>query len=126
MAEKYYNDGYKYTEIAKANNLDDVNQLISGQVLDIPKLETVASASPSEGPTVSPSETPAPTQVSQGNPTWGPVITANTYTVQEGDWLSKIADRAYGDPMAYQKLAQANNIANPDLIEPGMVLTIPR
>lgn len=135
VAEKYYNDGYKYTEIAKANNLEDVNQLTAGQVLDIPKLEAVASASPSVSPSETPTETPSesplvvpsetPTRVSQGNTTWGPVITTNTYTVQEGDWLSKIADRAYGDPMAYQKLAQANNIANPDLIEPGMVLTIP-
>ncbi len=57
---------------------------------------------------------------------WGPPITSDKYTVVAGDWLSKIAGRAYGDIMAYDRIAKANNIQNPDLIEVGMVLTIPR
>ena len=57
---------------------------------------------------------------------WGPKIEGNTYTVQEDDWLSKIAGRAYGDIFTFDKIAAANNLSNPDLIEPGMVLTIPR
>lgn len=102
IAEKYYNDGYKYTEVVKANNLQNPDLIDSGQVLEIPKVEIVEDSE------------------------WGPKITGTTYEVLEGDWLSKIAGRAYGDIYAYDKIAKANNIQNPDLIEPGMVLTIPR
>jgi 5'-nucleotidase len=57
---------------------------------------------------------------------WGDKITGTSYTVQAGDWLSKIAGRAYGDVMAYQKIAEANKITNPDTIEVGTVLQLPR
>ena len=128
IADKYYKDGFKFTEIAKANNLSNVDQIEVGQVLEIPKLETeLAEAS------VLPSASPQPeaqepeTATGGGNTTiWGPKIEGDSYTVVEGDWLSTIAARAYGDIMAYQKLAEANNISNPDLILPGQVLKIPR
>jgi hypothetical protein len=56
--------------------------------------------------------------------------------VQEGDWLSSIAETAYGDPMLYQAIASATNliaqsdssyatIDNPDLIELGWKLCVP-
>ena len=62
-----------------------------------------------------------------GNTTvWGEKIAGDTYTVTDGDWLSTIAARAYGDVYAYQKIAVANNISNPDLILPGQVLKLPR
>lgn len=108
IAEKYYQDGYRYTEIAKANNLTNPDALEIGQILNIPKPADSASAA---------------TQVETA---WGPAITADTYTVVEGDWLSKIAGRAYGDILSFNKIAQANNIQNPDLIFPGMILKIPR
>ena len=47
------------------------------------------------------------------------------YTVQRGDTLSKIAKEFYGKPGDYMRIAQANNIANPDLIHPGQDLLIP-
>ena len=56
------------------------------------------------------------------------------YTVQAGDWLSKIADKYYGNVFAFAAIVNANNartddgytdIADPDLIEPGWVLCIP-
>jgi len=56
------------------------------------------------------------------------------YTVQAGDWLSKIAEKYYGDPLAFDRIVAANNtqssddypdIANPDLIEPGLLLCLP-
>lgn len=146
IAEKYYKDGFYYTEIATANNLVNVDSITEGQVLEIPKVEIIASPSPeataspepsptaeaSVEPTAEPSVEPsmqpqadtiAPTETAQ----YGPVITGNTYTVVEGDWLSTIAARAYGgDIQAYTKIAEANNITNPDYILPGMVLTIPR
>lgn len=50
-----------------------------------------------------------------------------TYTVKKGDSLSKIAKAQYGDAKQWRKIYEANKgmIANPDLIQPGWVLTIP-
>ncbi|ALW88442.1 BON domain-containing protein [Deinococcus actinosclerus] len=47
------------------------------------------------------------------------------YVVKPGDSLSAIAERYYGDPMQYKKIAHYNNISNPDLIHPGDRLRIP-
>jgi LysM repeat protein len=50
---------------------------------------------------------------------------ARTYTVESGDTLWAISERFYGDGNKYQIIADASGIANPDLIQPGQVLTIP-
>ncbi len=151
IAENYYKDGSKFEEIAKANNMTDVNAIVVGQVIVIPKLEqseamALPTSSPTESPTPSasaeptsaPSAIPSPTSSSNqnapvdlatggsNNTIWGSKIEGTTYTVQEGDWLSTIAARAYGDIFAYTKIAAANNISNPDYIVPGMVLKIQR
>src|SRR5688572_30342464 len=58
------------------------------------------------------------------------------YTVQAGDWLSKLAEKYYGDPLAFPAIVEATNaraaedssfvvITNPDLIEVGQKLWIP-
>src|SRR5512147_1611198 len=58
------------------------------------------------------------------------------YSVQADDWLSKLADKFYGDVLAYPAIFDATNavaksdssyatIANADLIEPGWKLCIP-
>jgi para-nitrobenzyl esterase len=58
------------------------------------------------------------------------------YTVQAGDWLSKLAEKYYGDPLAFPVIVEATNtkaaedssfgvIDNPDLIEVGQKLWIP-
>ena len=58
------------------------------------------------------------------------------YVVQADDWLSKLADKYFGDMMAYPAIVEATNaaaqddgsyatIANPDLIEVGWQLCIP-
>ncbi|POY34972.1 peptidoglycan-binding protein [Solitalea longa] len=50
---------------------------------------------------------------------------STTYTVQPGDSLSKIATKYSG--LKWQDIFEANKdqISNPDLIQPGMVLKIP-
>lgn len=48
-----------------------------------------------------------------------------TYTVVGGDTLWAISERFYGDGSKYQVIADASGISNPDLIQPGQVLTIP-
>lgn len=64
------------------------------------------------------------------------VTCEETYVVQADDWLSKLADRYYGDVFAYPAIVMATNlmsttdggftnIANPDVIEIGQTLCIP-
>ena len=43
----------------------------------------------------------------------------------DSDTLWAIAERFLGDGNRYQEIANANGIANPDLINPGQVLNIP-
>lgn len=128
VAEKYFKDGFKYAEIAKANNLTSADEITAGTVIDIPKMETLETKESKPQTTLTAeAEEPLGEGTGGGNSTiWGPKIDGDTYTVVEGDWLSKIAGRAYGDIMAFEKIAKANNISNPDHIEPGQVLTIPR
>lgn len=117
IAQTYYQDGFKFDRIAADNKMANADVLEVGQKLNIPKLEEAVVAT-DQGSTG--------TGGAVNQTMWGEKITVNTYTVVEGDWLSKIAGRAYGDVMAFDKIAKANNISNPDLIEPGTVLTIPR
>lgn len=137
IAQFYYGDGYKYPELVKANKIANENVITTGQVLEIPKLtqeqagaSPAATAVPETSPVGNTEVTGNPQNLGTGGPTnqtiWGGRIDGTIYTVQEGDWLSKIAGRAYGDIMKYPELARVNNITNPDLIEPGMVLKIPR
>jgi tungstate transport system substrate-binding protein len=59
-----------------------------------------------------------------------------TYTVQKDDWLSKIADKEYGDILVYPAIVHYNNlkaeqdktfarIDNPDIIEVGWTIYLP-
>lgn len=123
IAVAQYNDGYKWVEIAKANNLTNPGVLYKGTQLAIPTITgppTVAVATATI--------TSAPVQIAQKIQTMQPsnAITGNAYTVQKDDDLWHIAVRAYGDGYQYTKIAQANNLSNPSLIFSGNVLTIPR
>jgi nucleoid-associated protein YgaU len=52
---------------------------------------------------------------------------ATLYTVVEGDSLSKIAKKQYGNANAYMAIFEANQpmLKHPDKIYPGQVLRIP-
>jgi nucleoid-associated protein YgaU len=56
-----------------------------------------------------------------------PEPAAETYTVQPGDTLSKIAKARLGDANAYLKIFEANRdqLSDPNKIKPGQVLKIP-
>jgi len=56
-----------------------------------------------------------------------PAPEAQYHTVEKGDWLSKIADKYYGDPKKYEIIFEANKpmLSHPDKIYPGQVLRIP-
>jgi nucleoid-associated protein YgaU len=50
----------------------------------------------------------------------------HTYTVQRGDTLGKIATSQMGSSAMYRKIQARNNLPNPDLIQIGQILVIPR
>jgi LysM repeat protein len=70
---------------------------------------------------------PAPVEEAVAEPVAEPAPepAARTYTVESGDTLWAISERFYGDGNKYQAIADASGVANPDLIYPGQVLTIP-
>ena len=88
--------GVDWHEIAKVNGISGPKYIIyPGQKLVIPG---AGSSTPSSS------------------------VSYKTYKVQSGDTLSGIAAK-YGT--TYQKIAELNGIANPNLIYPGQVLKIP-
>jgi nucleoid-associated protein YgaU len=93
------------------------------------KTETDAPPPPEPEPaaaevTTAPEE-PVPAPEPEPAPAPEPEPTARTYTVEAGDTLWAISERFYGDGSKYQVIADASGISNPDLIQPGQVLTIP-
>ncbi len=126
MAE--YRDGYKWTEIAKANNLANPGVINVGNELIIPRVERTALATTQVAGEVAPTptakaiDTTAQTRSTQviGK------ITGSSYTVQRGDYLWEIAVRAYGDGYKWTNIAKANGLTNPDLIFSGNILKLPR
>lgn len=102
LAENYYGDGFKWTEIATENKLENASIIEEGQELIIPNLETA--------------------EITEGENS----ITSATYEVVEGDSLWNIAVRAYGDGYKWAEIAKENNIVNPNVIHTGNVLILPR
>ncbi len=107
IAEKTYNSGYKWVDVAKANNLVNPDHIEPGQVLSLP---TLTAAKPSIN----------------GNGASVGAITGGSYTVVRGDNLWNISVRAYGDGFGWTKIAQRNGLVNPDLIHAGNVFVLPR
>lgn len=134
IAKKYYDDGFKWTDIAEANNIENAGDIEVGQTLIIPNTETevlaeatveltpvIATASPEA--TIKPTQTPTPTVDA-------PVKAEDTskdktYTVKHGDNLWKIAVEVYGDGYRWTDIANANNLLNPSVIHTGNVFVLP-
>ncbi len=156
ISEQYFQSGYNWQDISKANNLTEGASLEVGQELTIPNVTPVLL---SEGDNVSPApeaimeeeattEEPEEASVEQEQvmeetseepeimeeteepamekPAVGGVSsTVETYTVVRGDSLWKIAEAEYNNGYKWIEIAQANNLANPDIIHAGNVLTLP-
>lgn len=121
IAEKEYGDGFRWHEIATANNIESPTSLEKNTRLIIPKNPPVAAAQSTLSPSLSapqPSVMPSEPENSK--------ITGNTYTIVRGDYLWEIAVRAYGDGYRWVDIAHANDISNPDLIFSGNELKLPR
>lgn len=85
---------------------------------------------PRAGALVPPSRVlPVPAPEPPSNPpgtAGGPARGGGARLVHQGDTLWSIAGQAYGDPRLWPVIAQANNLSDPDLIDAGQTLLIPR
>jgi len=109
IAEDSFGSGYNWVDIKSANALE-TDTIEVGQKLIIPDV------SPKQ-PTSTEEEAVSPQTSS---------VTDDSYTVAKGDSLWKIAVRAYGDGFKWVEIARANNLANPNIIHAGNILTLPR
>jgi nucleoid-associated protein YgaU len=111
IAQYVYGNGDLWPTIYNANKdkIADPHWIYPNQQLVIPPAGTTG---------YSVQNAPTPAQTGRG---------IGQYTVQPGDTLSGIAAYAYGNGNAWQRIYQANTriLANPNLIYPGQVLTIP-
>lgn len=107
IAETLYGSGYNWVDLASVNNLSDPGVIYVGTKLIVPSVKKI---------------TLTPTQNTQQEI----VIKGSSYVVQKGDYLWDIAIRAYGDGYKWVDIANANNIPNPDVIDTGLVLKLPR
>lgn len=97
IAEDKYGDGFKWSEIAKANEIKNPDKIESGQELVLPQIEEKEiEKAPEE------------------------------YTVSAGDSLWKIAVRFYNDGYQWTKIWQNNRekLNNPNQLEIGMKLAL--
>jgi len=101
IAVKTYGDGYKWTEIQKANqaSLKNPNLLLAGAKLQLPKLEQAQTAE-------------AEKAVSQ------------EYKIVKGDSLWSVAEKMCENGLAWKGIAADNKVENPRRIEIGTVLKV--
>jgi nucleoid-associated protein YgaU len=87
----------------------------------------VQSGSASSAPAQPAAAQPEGAGGGSASPGGQPHAARRTYTVAEGDTLSAIAQREYGAADRWKAIFEANRdqISDPDLIQPGQVLTIP-
>lgn len=105
IAEKYYQSGYNWVDIAKENNIENKVELEVGQKLTIPNVEKRLATVLQEEDIKS--------------------ISGDIYIVVKGDSLWDIAVRKYGDGYKWINIARENNLVNPNIIHTGNVLTLP-
>ncbi|OIP57736.1 MAG: hypothetical protein COX79_04485 [Candidatus Levybacteria bacterium CG_4_10_14_0_2_um_filter_36_16] len=109
IAEKTYQNGFAWTEIAKANNIKTPDMIEKGTKLLLPSNNAIKKTIPSP-PNNNQKET----------------IKGTSYTVVSGDNLWDISVRAYADGYKWPEIARVNNLTNPDLIHSGNTLKLPR
>ncbi|MGW3039570.1 LysM peptidoglycan-binding domain-containing protein [Kitasatospora sp. NPDC001159] len=146
IAERQLGSGERWVEIAKLNEgrmMDDSGIRFDADRPIQPGWELLmpADAKPDEAKAAAqapaPAPAPAPASGQAQAPQTGTESGAGgqkTVTVQAGDSLSAIAQRELGDGEAWPKLFDANKgvqapdgerLTDPDVLEPGMVLTVP-
>ncbi len=108
IAEEIYGSGYNWVDIAKANKLTNPGKLYAGQKLKLPevKKKVVQEVKP---------------KMAMKN-----AIKGDRYKVQKGDNLWQIAIRAYNNGYKWVEIARVNKLRQPNKIEVGQELIIPR
>lgn len=106
IAAKYLGDGNKWPEIYDLNKdkISNPDQIYPGEQITIP------GEPPHQYPVPEITDSP---------------VSGKRYRVKSGDTLWAIATAAYGNGEDYKRIAEANHIANPNLINVGEVLSIP-
>jgi nucleoid-associated protein YgaU len=113
-----YGTGYNWQDIADANSLPNPDLVEEGTQLIIPKVTPIGSIQEVAGSaTEQPLSTPVGATVDE---------LPSDVTVQQGDSLWSISTIVYGNGYQWSRIADANNIANPNVIHPGTVLIIPQ
>ncbi len=94
-------------------------------LIEVPEVEIEPVPAVEEpAPVVEPTPEPAPEPEPAPSPVREDVKKEDIkYTVQPGDWLSRIAIKFNKD---WKALAEFNKIKNPDLIFPGQIIAIPQ
>ena len=110
IAEKYYQSGYNWVDIASENNIARPFIVRTGSELVIPNVE--------------PKKATVKDRILEAKSIEG--ISGATYTVEKSDNLWEISVRAYGDGYKWAEIAKENKLVNPNLIHPGNILSLPR
>lgn len=116
IAVSYYGDGFKWVDIATENKIANASEIETGQELVIPDVEEISKVVVDKGNDKD--ETVTQTNTNS--------ITSDSYQVEKGDSLWKIAVRSYGDGYKWVLIAKENNLSHPNLIHVGNVIKIPR
>jgi nucleoid-associated protein YgaU len=123
-------------QVAKEADKARIRELLLGmpgirKVAQELSVATAAASAPvpaesTSAPATKPAAAPGPA-AEAGSADAGAAPAANTYTVQPGDTLWKIAKQFYGEGNAYLKIFEANKglLKDPDHIYPGQELVIP-
>ncbi|MBI3980512.1 LysM peptidoglycan-binding domain-containing protein [Candidatus Microgenomates bacterium] len=102
-----YSSGYNWVDIAATNTLSNPDNLTVGMELILPKTKPIYPEGSINGV--------AATATKEEN-----------YTVKQGDNLWQIACQSYTNCYRYTDIVKANGLSNPNQIEIGQVLKIPR
>lgn len=121
IAEEFYSS---VDDILAQNNLADADYIQPGDVLQIPVFsagtpapdQPTATPQPTLAPTTDPNSTPTPLPANL------PIGTIVQYTVQEGDYLSTIAEEFY---TTVDEIMTVNELDDASYIFVGQVLDIP-
>lgn len=115
----------EFTPSMEATELSDMHYTISLETLRIPSIRVTDAVADVTPPQLR--ITPPPPAATRSGPGLG-TVAPNTYTVQSGDSLSAIAGKLLGDMGRWPEIYDLNVVtigADPDLIFPGQVLTLP-
>jgi len=110
------------TSSASNDNVNKIAQSVRDQSIDYISPVPQTKESPTENLGIVAQESGQISAISSSQVTYK----KNRYTIQPGESLQDVSKKVYGDSNAWIRIAQANNIENPDHIEVGMELIIPR